>query len=82
MENPITLEKITALEGWMTLPAAARVLGVGRATVHKLIKQRKFQEKDLRRAGPVILIRETAVRSLAFDRSSVPEVSGGDEVIL
>lgn len=59
---------IRDLEGWLTVPEAAERLSTGRANLHKMIKTGKFAPKDLRKAGPVLLVRGSAVDRMEEER--------------
>lgn len=54
-------DQVQPLEGWITIPEAAERLGCTRANVHKMVKSGKFPQEDLAKAGPVVMIKTTAV---------------------
>jgi hypothetical protein len=69
--NTLDRGLIHPLEGWLTPPQAAAMLGVDRVRVHQMVDEGKFALCDLRVVGAkrVIIIREGAVEEMAAART-------------
>jgi hypothetical protein len=67
----LTDEGIPELEGWMTLPGAARELGITRTRVHQLAKAGAFE--TIHRIGEIKIVRTVEVAARKTNRALAEE---------
>lgn len=63
-------EDLPELEGWITLPEAAQVLGVSRSMAHIMVFGTEQKIKTAHRLGhkPLIVCREAEIRKMKEDK--------------
>lgn len=71
------LKDLPPLEGWMTLPDAARDIGITRSRIHQLLGKNRFE--TARRIGTFAVVRTAEVEKYKKNKKLLAELLAEDD---